>query len=797
MKVLIAIALIGAMLILPASAAYQSIANRGTVFIGEEGLDITEAVNQTTETCTIAHYIPGQRFDETPLTRTVDPSNFNVIDTIYLDNSGIWYYWDGAVDKEHYIRVEEPTIVVKIRNYANSNDVTGKSVVRGTDIDFRVETNMYEILSRPDADTTYPFNLKVESPDGVVYTSLYIDNTNTAMLTSLPVATSVWKWSDFAGGAWETNSKDGTNTRYVAGKYQVRAECTANNIDDYNDDAKSGSVYVTIAADSLDLTCNKETVTRGGQFVVTVIGTPSSPYNFYVKSTSASSVGPKIISNQEGVVTSDSYTAVVTTSSSGTRSVGFSTDQGTKSRKWTIRVDEQVGDRYDEITVDVKEGAVSVTSEGSGVYYLGQEIKLTGTNTETDEVFFFITGPNLPASGGRLTNPREAAGFVSATVKDDNTFEYKWFTESLSIDSGAYTVYAVSAPNNKDNLANVQYDTVSVDFRKPYITAEIKPSNVAAGDKVHITGNTGVETSQGVAIWIMGKNYFKKYVESVDTDGTFDFELKSGDTENLANGQYFVVVQHPMYDGIFDVFEGTGDNTGFVVGTYPAAGQENRKFRWSGNGALQGSDAANALIDAIDDPAIDDIYARLQFMVAQPSITINSIKPIIIGDEFTITGLTNLAVDNELLVEAVSASFGPTKKTASGEFSGFSGQTKVVAGTGEWNTFSIDASSDNFIKDEYIVTASAITVPVSGSATFTVAEFVPTPVPTTVVTTVPTTVVTTPPTTVVTTPPTTVVTTIPTTVATPEPTEAPGFGAAVAVGGIGLTWYMIHRKKED
>lgn len=773
-----------------ASGNYDTVTANGTAFIGEDGLNISVAMNVTgDDPITIAHYKPGQRFDEIPITKTVDPTYFNVIDTIYKDNTGIWYFWNGsAVDKTRYIRVETPTISVKLR--ANDNDITGKSVVRGTDVDFRVDTNMYEVLSRADATESYPFAIKVESPTGVVYTQLYINNDGAKSLVSLPINKSVWKWSEFAGGAWETNSKDGSNSRYIAGKYKVSAECTVNDIDDNNDNATSTPVYVTIAADALDITSNKETVTRGGQFTVTITGTPSTEYNLDVKSVGSQSA-PKIIANQQGVVTTNDYSAKVTTSASGSRSVGFSTDQDTKSKKWTIRVDDVSGDRYDEISISVQEGAVSVTSSGSGVYYIGEEIKLTGTNTETDEVYFFITGPNLPSSGGSLIDPRTSAGFVSATVKDDDTFEYKWNTESLSIDAGSYTVYAVSKAENKGNLKDVQYDTVSINFRKPYITASVKPGNVAAGDEVHITGNAGVETSQGVAIWIMGKNKFIHDIESVDSDGTFDYELKSGDTEDLASGQYFVVVQHPMYDGIFDV---DIDGSGYVVGSYPVP--NSKKFKYSGPSSLQGSDAANALVDAIDDPAIDDKYARLQFVVAQPTIEISPIGTITIGTNFTIVGKTNLAIGDEVIVEVISASFGPTKKTQSGEFSGFSGSAEIVEGENGWNKFSIGVTSDNFIEDEYIVTATAVETSTTGTTTFNVIKFVPTPTPTS------TPIPTTPnpePTTIPPTPtPTTVPTTEPTTAPpTPTPTkQSPGFGAVIALIGLGVVGYLIVRKDQ-
>lgn len=783
-KVLIGIALVLAMIIIPVSADFKTVPNVGdTVFVGEEGLDVSILGN--TSPVTIGYYTSGQSLTDVP-TYTVqiaDLTNFYV-SSEFSGRTGLWYVISGGIaDPTKYIRVSEPNVKVYVRN-SGGDDVTGKSVVRGTQLDFRVETNLYEIRERSDTET-FPFAIKVRSPDGVVYTSLYIDESTAKSLTNLPVSSSLWLWSTYATDYWDTSVKVGGSSRYVSGTYDVSAECNVNNLKDNNAHAESSISKVTIASDTLQVTVNKDSVTRGSQFIVTIQGTPSVVYNMFIKSPVTGET-PKIIDNQEKVVKINDYKADVTTDSSGNRAVGFSTDANTKAKRWTIRVEDTTDvDRYDEVTVRVESGVLSVTTEGSGVYYLGEEIVLTGTNTETDTVYFFITGPNLPSGGGKLTDPRAAAGFVSANVKDDNSFEYKWHTDNLAIDSGAYTVYAVSEPVNKDHLADVQYDTVSINFRKPYITAQVIPSNVATGDEVHIKGNAGVETASGIAIWVMGKNYFTYDVESVDSDGTYDYEISSGTTEDLATGQYFVVVQHPMYNDQFDVYI----DGNYVSGEYPTSGS--KKFQYAGPGALQGSDAANALVNALDDTAVDDTYARTQFVVAAATITINPIKPVTIGQEFTISGLTNLAVGDDILIEAVSESFGPTKKTTSGEFSGFSGTTDVVAGTSGWNAFSINASSANFIKDQYIVTASSVTNPVTGSTTFDVVEFVPTPTPTP--TTIPTTVV---PTTVVTTV-STVPTTIPATSTETQPEKAPGFGAVIAVSGLGLTWYMIHRKKED
>lgn len=775
-----------------AAGDYKTVSdNGGTVFIGEEGLDISPVVG--TDPCVLEYFTAGQNhLTETPQsTKSVsDPTDFNAMNVDFGGRTGLWY---KRGDHSIMLRVSDPYITVFARNSANS-DITDKSITRGDYVDFRVETNLNEIASRYGATPVdFPFKIRVESPGGVGYTALYYDNSNSASLLNLPVQNSLFTWSSVNGGhKWDISSKDGSGYRYSSGRYIITAECNVNSLKDNNEKAVSSEIRVTIATDALELECNKETISRGSQFVVTIAGTPSETYSLFVKSP-VTGESPKIVNNQDGVTKIDDYKADVKTASSGTRSVGFSTDIDTKAKRWTIRVEK--GDKSDEITINIEAGKVTVEMEGSGVYYLGDEIKIVGTNTETDTVYFFITGPNLPSAGGKLTEPRTAAGFVSANVRDDKSFEYKWNTNGLSIDSGSYTVYAVSQAVNKDNLDDVSYDTVSVSFRKPFITTIVTPSNIAAGDKFHIKGDAGVETAPGVAIWIMGKNYFLRDEVSVEDDGTYDYEVKAGVSEGLATGQYFVVVQHPMYNGEFDVYEGTGSNSGYVVGTYPVADQENRKFRYSGSGALQGSDAANALVDAIDDPAIDDTYVRANFMIDQPSITIKPVSTVTIGNEFTIDGITNLAVGNTIIVDVVSASFGPTKKTQSGEFSGFSGSVKVVEGENGWNAFSLVVSSGNFIVDEYIITASSVETSTSGSTTFQVVEFVPTPTPTptpipTTPTPVPTTIATPEPTTI---PPTTIQTTPPTPTPTPK---SPGFGALIALIGIGIVGYLVvYREK--
>jgi PGF-CTERM protein len=304
---------------------------------------------------------------------------------------------------------------------------------------------------------------------------------------------------------------------------------------------------------------------------------------------------------------------------------------------------------------------------------------------------------------------------------------------------------------------------------------------VARGDKLFITGVAEGNPSPGIAIWILGKNKNLYTTESVNSDASFSHEVTQATTASLASGQYFVVVQHPMYNDVFDVFPGAGDDAGYVDGSFPT--NPSRLFKIDGSGALQGSDAAEALVTAIDNPAVDDTYTKLQFLIEEPIIRIAPVTEKQVGNKFTINGTTNLAVDDEILVEVTSSSFGPTPKTQSGEFSGQTGTVKVVKGTEGFNTWSFAVDASTFKPDEYIIKASGITVDVSSNTLFNVVEFKPTTVPTTVPTTIAVNN-----TTVTTAPPTATATTVQPT------TTTPGFGALIALIGLGAVAFLVVRK---
>nr|WP_321352540.1 hypothetical protein [uncultured Methanoregula sp.] len=242
---------------------------------------------------------------------------------------------------------------------------------------------------------------------------------------------------------------------------------------------------------------------------------------------------------------------------------------------------------------------------------------------------------------------------------------------------------------------------------------------IANGDTVYIKGIATGHPRNGLQVWLVSNNYLKVSTIPVESDNTFTYELKDTDTRNLAPGQYFVVVQHPMMNGQFDVTydPGTGEVKNLQLGTNGMT-----IFRMSGSGSLQSPAAAQALIQAISSQNIDDTFTTYSFVIGTPSISINTIGDRYVGDQFTLAGTTNLAAGDSLQVEITSSSFAPTKKTSDGSFSGTTQTIKVVRGTGNQNTWSIPVDTSSYRPDEYLVKVSGITQTATGSASFRVLE---------------------------------------------------------------------------
>lgn len=261
--------------------------------------------------------------------------------------------------------------------------------------------------------------------------------------------------------------------------------------------------------------------------------------------------------------------------------------------------------------------AVTITAEGSRSYYLGEKVYLSGQNTDSDTTYLFITGPNIPEGGAKLTSPRKAVvggnpdTFTLVTTKADKTWDYAFYTANLPYDAGSYTLYAVGNPVAFDQFGNsTTYGTVSIILKKPFLSADISPVPVVNGKGFSVTGFAEGDPPE-VQVWIIGNNYALTAKNPVDPNASFTYTGTEAMSGSLAAGQYSLFVQHPMQNNQFDITV-SGE---FVRNLNLNNGTD--LFKISGAGSLQGSDAADALVAAFSDPAMKnvDTYTVIPFQV--------------------------------------------------------------------------------------------------------------------------------------------------------------------------------------
>lgn len=116
-------------------------------------------------------------------------------------------------------------------------------------------------------------------------------------------------------------------------------------------------------------------------------------------------------------------------------------------------------------------------------YAIGDSVSLSGTAYGTDQMYLFVTGPDLSTNGVNpfnMKNPVVTGDPSNFAVVDvtDGSWSYTWVTAQtgLKLKEGIYTVYAVKQPVGKNDLpANAQsfYNSTAVTLTtggRPYYT---------------------------------------------------------------------------------------------------------------------------------------------------------------------------------------------------------------------------------------------------------------------------------------------------------------------------------------
>ncbi|HXX55067.1 MAG TPA: DUF3821 domain-containing protein, partial [Methanoregula sp.] len=174
---LVALALFVLVAVMPASAYFYAVAQNvnqsGTVYVGEQGLNLTPAVLQAQAqaqdptSTTIGWWASAAVVLTTSPTKSINvgPSagSFLVSPSDFGGYAGNWYLVSNVTgfaannsgNPVIVIVASDPTLDIRIWDATQNTDVTGGSVTQGENLTFRVDTNQYQAIPSNNV-TRYP-----------------------------------------------------------------------------------------------------------------------------------------------------------------------------------------------------------------------------------------------------------------------------------------------------------------------------------------------------------------------------------------------------------------------------------------------------------------------------------------------------------------------------------------------------------------------------------------------------------------------------------------------------------------
>ena len=308
----------------PAQPRLNVIPKGGIVFLGEEGLDLSQIFNGPSS---IYWFSPSQAtlFSEPaaeiliPFHHSffVSPEQFrlesyessgimDVASSIYGSYGayrlGNWYFINEDGLYEVAFVVQDPSLTLGVWNQDSRQTVSvnGGAVPAGDYLNFIVKTNLYAAVQQRiglNALEEIPagiIHIFASGPSGMEYPSLQ-GRFNSTSLRNLPVTSDPWYWpnNDNMSDGWNTLAIDENSYRlYVNGIYTFYAIAHLNNIqNNYLVEGKTITPEgrIELVDDEVRVSVNEPVITRGESFTATVTGKPGKTYIMTIMETSPGS----------------------------------------------------------------------------------------------------------------------------------------------------------------------------------------------------------------------------------------------------------------------------------------------------------------------------------------------------------------------------------------------------------------------------------------------------------------------------------------------------------------------------
>jgi hypothetical protein len=214
------------------NAAINTISPGNTVFIGEEGLNISAAMGQDNQ---IGWWASAADISTTSPGKTIDLSGrittFMVTPSEFSGYTGNWYRINnqGKVNGVAFL-VADPQLEIKAEDTTVDVNPQLNWIPTGDDIQFRIDSNLAQIFFQRGSAPL--ITIHVQSPDGAEYSALYNAGGIPTPIIDIPVTSTPY----ITGPIWNM----GNLGLYPYGTYTYWAESNVNHMNDnYNVEGKT------------------------------------------------------------------------------------------------------------------------------------------------------------------------------------------------------------------------------------------------------------------------------------------------------------------------------------------------------------------------------------------------------------------------------------------------------------------------------------------------------------------------------------------------------------------------------
>jgi PGF-CTERM protein len=290
--------------VVPVIAAENTIPPSGTVFLGEDGLDIT-ATGVTANT-NIVWYGTGGSIGSAPsaVVFVTDPASFYVSPALFTGKTGPWFTETG---NNLAFYVQNPQISIRVFDITSGFEVTPSTVwvPKGDTIGFQVDNNVYILANRPGSPGA-PITIKIRGPDGIMYSAV-----DSFQLTDILISTPTY----MTGPVWYTGD-------YGNGNYTVWTESTGNDMNtNYPQEGQTISTKVTFLMQSVNPLITPTTVrtTLPTTLPTTTVRTtvPTIPPTTLTQPPTSPSTPPTMIPTTAAPTTTPGFGAIIAVVSMG------------------------------------------------------------------------------------------------------------------------------------------------------------------------------------------------------------------------------------------------------------------------------------------------------------------------------------------------------------------------------------------------------------------------------------------------------------------------------------------------